>query len=64
MNIDLRLIIPIVIMNGILLLIAGVDLIKRDKLNVRGGNKLIWVPIILLISFVGPVVYLTVGRTE
>jgi len=64
MNLDLRLILPLVIIQGILVLIAVIDLIKRDKLAVRGGNKLIWILIILFASMIGPIIYLTVGRTE
>jgi len=64
MQIDFKLILPLLIIQGILLLIAGIDLIKRDKSTVRGGNKVIWVIVILLASMIGPIIYLTVGRTE
>lgn len=43
---------------------ALVDLIRRDKRDVMGGNKWVWAAIILLINMVGPVLYLIVGRVD
>ncbi|MBK5241720.1 PLDc N-terminal domain-containing protein [Clostridium sp.] len=60
---NLTLLIPIIIIQAILLLIAVVDLVKRDKSTVRGGNKFIWIPV-LLVSIIGPIVYLTLGKKE
>ncbi|MCJ7689212.1 MAG: PLD nuclease N-terminal domain-containing protein [Clostridiaceae bacterium] len=61
---NLTLLIPIIIIQAILLLIAVVDLVKRDKATVRGGNKFIWMISILFISIIGPIVYLTLGKIE
>jgi len=41
---------------------AIVDLVKRKY--VRGGNKIVWVLVILLLSTIGPILYLLLGRTE
>ena len=41
---------------------AFVDLLRRPADAVRGGGKLIWVLVILLLSVVGPIVYLVAGR--
>lgn len=60
---NLKLLIPLIVIQAILLLIAAVDLVKRDKSSVRGGNKFIWIPV-LIISIIGPIVYLTLGKRE
>lgn len=59
---DFKLIIPIVAIQLILAAVAMVDLIRRDKSEIRGGNKLVWVPVILFITTIGAIVYLTVGK--
>lgn len=41
---------------------AFVDLSRRR--HVRGGSRLLWVFIILLVNIVGPIVYLVWGRNE
>ena len=61
---NLTLLIPIIVIQVILILIAIVDLVKRDKATVRGGNKFIWIPVILCITIIGPIVYLTLGKKE
>ena len=43
-------------------MIALVDLVKRER--VRGGNKLVWVLVIILINIIGPIIYLLAGREE
>jgi hypothetical protein len=59
----LPLLLPLAILELILLLVALVDLIRRDPRQVR-GSKLAWVLIILLISTIGPICYLLLGRKE
>lgn len=59
---DMRLMIPILVISFILIGVAMIDLIKRDKSEIRGGNKLIWGVVILFISTVGPIIYLTLGK--
>lgn len=59
---DMRLMIPILVISFILIGVAMIDLIKRDKSEIRGGNKLIWGVVILFISAVGPIIYLTLGK--
>ena len=58
----LPFLIPLLILQLVLLIIALVDLIKRQK--VRGGNKVIWALLIVLVNIIGPVVYLIFGREE
>ena len=43
-------------------MIALVDLVKRER--VRGGNKLVWVLVIILINIIGPIIYLLAGRED
>ncbi len=58
----LPFIIPLVILQLILMIIALVDLSKREK--VRGLPKWAWVIIIVIGELLGPIIYLLVGREE
>ena len=58
----LPLIAPLIIIQLILLAVALVDLIKREK--VRYLPKWAWAIIILVFSMIGPVAYLILGRDE
>jgi Phospholipase_D-nuclease N-terminal len=53
-------IIPLIIVQVTLMVIALVDLARRDA--VRGGSKLVWGLVIVLINTIGPIVYLLWGR--
>ncbi|HEY4687552.1 MAG TPA: PLD nuclease N-terminal domain-containing protein [Candidatus Subteraquimicrobiales bacterium] len=44
------------------MIVALIDLFKREK--VTGGNKIIWGLVIVLINFIGPILYLVIGRKE
>jgi hypothetical protein len=59
----LSLIIPLGILELILIIVSLVDLIRREPARVN-GPKILWVLIILLISTIGPILYLIVGRKE
>jgi hypothetical protein len=58
----IALLIPLVLVELGLLAFALYDLIKRKR--VRGGNKVVWALVIILISIIGPIVYLLLGRGE
>ncbi len=58
----LPFIIPLVILQLILMIIALVDLSKREK--VRGLPKWAWAIIIVIGELIGPIIYLIVGREE
>ena len=58
----LAVLLPLILIEVGLLAWALVDLVKRE--HVRGGNKLIWVLVIVLISTLGPILYLVWGREE
>ena len=56
------LLIPLLIIEIALLIIALVDLIRREQ--VKYFPKWVWAVIILVINFIGPIAYLIVGREE
>lgn len=56
------LLIPIVVINYILVIVALVDMFRRE--HVAGGNKLIWALVVLLIQYIGPIIYFVFGRKE
>jgi hypothetical protein len=56
------LLLPLVLIELGLLAFALVDLIKRKK--VKGGNKWVWGIIIVLLNFIGPIIYFVLGREE
>ena len=58
----LPFLIPLFIIQVALTVIALVDLVKRER--VRGGNKLVWVLVIILINIIGPIIYLLAGRED
>lgn len=62
MNQDILLIIPLAVIQFGLLVFALYDLVKRNR--VRGGNKLVWGLLIVLVRIIGPILYLTIGREE
>jgi uncharacterized membrane protein YhaH (DUF805 family) len=58
----LPLLIPLMIIQLALLIIAIVDLVKRE--HVTGDNKIVWALVIIFINMIGPIIYLLVGRKE
>ena len=56
------LLLPLIIIEFMLIGVALYDLARRKR--VKGGNKLLWVLVIVLIEFIGPLVYLILGREE
>ena len=57
------LLLPIALIELGLLVFALVDLLRPER-RVVGGSKLVWALVILLISGIGPLLYLIVGRRE
>lgn len=41
---------------------AIIDIIRRPNDHITGGNKLLWVVVVLFINMIGAIVYLAVGR--
>ena len=56
------LLIPLIIIELALLIIALVDLIRREQ--VKHFPKWVWVLIIVLLNFLGSIAYLILGREE
>jgi hypothetical protein len=57
----LPLLIPVALIELALLITALVDLIRRAKTR---GPKWAWVLVIVLINFIGPIIYFVAGRKE
>jgi hypothetical protein len=55
--------IPLIVIDLAVVIYCIVDLYKADR-RVRGGNKSVWLLVILLVSTLGWVLYLLVGREE
>jgi hypothetical protein len=53
--------IPILILQLVLVVVALVDLARRERTR---GPKWMWVLIILLVNIIGPILYLVLGREE
>jgi len=53
--------IPVILLELILLVIALLDLLRREKTN---GPKWLWVLVIIFIQLIGPITYLIIGRKE
>jgi hypothetical protein len=60
----LPFLIPLLVIELALMVIALLDVIKRE--HVRGGNqyKPLWIVLIVLVSLFGPIIYLLFGRQE
>ena len=57
----LPLLIPVVLIELGLMVTALVDLIRRAQTR---GPKWVWVLVIVLINFIGPIIYFVAGRLE
>lgn len=55
------LLIPLLLIELGLMLVALWDLIKREQTR---GPKWLWVLVILFFNFIGPIIYLVVGRQD
>jgi hypothetical protein len=59
----LLLVLPIVVIELVLIVVALRDLLRPER-KVRGESKLMWGLLIVFVGMLGPILYLTVGRTE
>jgi len=57
----LPFLIPILLLQLALIIVALIDLARRERTR---GPKWAWVLIIVLINFIGPIVYFIIGREE
>lgn len=60
-NISWGLILPILIVQLILIIVALIDLSKVSETN---GPKWVWAIVIIIFNIVGPVLYFVVGRKQ
>lgn len=61
---NIALLIPLFVIQLALMIGALVDLLKRENQQVTGGNKLIWVLVIVLVNLIGPIIYFVAGRKD
>ncbi|GAC1350397.1 MAG: hypothetical protein NVSMB27_32520 [Ktedonobacteraceae bacterium] len=59
----LGLVLPLAALELILIIVALVDLIRREPSRVN-GSKIVWGLIIVLIATIGPICYFILGRKE
>ena len=59
----LLLLTPVILIEIGLIIYALRDLLRPER-TVRGESKLMWGLLIVFISLLGPILYLTVGRRE
>ena len=57
----LPLLIPVVLIELALMITALVDLVRRSQTR---GPKWAWALVIVLINFIGPIVYFVAGRKD
>ncbi len=53
--------IPVLIIQLVLMITALVDLIRREHTR---GPKWVWVLVILLVNYIGPIIYFVAGRKD
>lgn len=58
----LLFLIPLFILQIVIALVALIHLWKNP--NYRFGNKVMWIVIVLLFQFIGPIVYFVFGRGD
>jgi hypothetical protein len=57
----LPFLIPIVVLEIALMVVALVDLVRRERTR---GPKWAWAIVIIFLNLIGPIVYLILGREE
>jgi hypothetical protein len=59
----LPIIVPLLLIQLGLVVYTLFDLLKPER-RVKGGSKLLWAVVIILVNLVGPLVYLFIGRED
>lgn len=59
---NLPIFIPIILLELVLMVVALVHVLRHNKY--RFGNRVFWIIIVVVLQIVGPVAYLTIGRSE
>lgn len=58
-TINWALVLPFLVIQLILVVVAVIDLIRIDKTN---GPKWLWALLILFVNTIGPILYFVIGR--
>ena len=58
----LPFLIPVIIAELALAITALIHVLRHP--NYRFGNKVIWAVVVLIVQFIGPILYFTIGRGE
>lgn len=58
----LIVLIPLIILQFALMITALVHIFKHEKYKV--GNRIIWIFVVVLLNFIGPILYFTIGREK
>ena len=58
----LPFLIPLAVIELALMIIALIDLFKRE--NMKSNTRLIWVFIVVIVNTIGPIIYLIFGRKD
>jgi len=53
--------IPVVVIELALMIAALVDLVRREGTR---GPKWVWALVIVLVNFIGPIIYFVIGRKD
>ncbi len=61
-----EIVILTLIVGPILTIVALIDLLRRpaSEWTAAGQDRLVWALVVILVAFVGPVLYLTLGRSK
>lgn len=57
----LPFLVPLILLQVVLMVVALVDLLRRERTR---GPKWAWALLVVLVNLIGPVVYLLFGREE
>lgn len=57
----LPFLVPIIVLQLALMAAALVDLVRRERTK---GPKWVWVLVVVLVNFIGPILYFALGREE
>ncbi|MHA6260904.1 PLD nuclease N-terminal domain-containing protein [Sporosarcina sp. CAU 1771] len=60
-NIPWKLIMPILVLQAILMVVALIDIIRHRSTR---GSFIMWILIIVLVNLIGPILYFIFGRKQ
>jgi drug/metabolite transporter (DMT)-like permease len=57
----LPLLVPLIVIQLALMIVALVDILRREKTR---GPKWLWIAVVVLGEMIGPILYFVIGRDE